>query len=175
MAKIVQPTEAGLPEGSGLVRVSQGKKTRGKLLAVQHPIFGWMPFKQWALLRLVPEDRILPSIIVGVSTFVVAKLVMDRLGIVIEAIGFIEDIFTGEASLEAGVNIIENLPFVGDFFKGLIGAAAPGLGERAGPVWKTSPVPFYIATMAAGLTLAGLDPGMALRAFAELLNAIIPL
>ncbi len=48
-----------------------------------------------------------------------------------------------------------------------------GPGKKS--VLETDPLPFQVGLLAAGLTLAGLDPGMALRAFAELLNALIPL
>ncbi len=174
MAKVVKPTEAGLPEGSGLVRVSQGKKTRGKILAVQHDIFGWMPFKQWALLRLVPEDRILPAIIVGISTFTVARLMVEALGDVLDIVA--PPALGGTGSGFPVIDLLLNLFGIApatEFF-GLL-PPPDEMKESLGSIVKDHPLPFYIGVMAAGLTLAGLDPGMALRAFAELLNALTPL
>ncbi len=36
------------------VRVSTGKRA-GNILAVQHPIFGWVPYREWGLLRVVEK------------------------------------------------------------------------------------------------------------------------
>ncbi len=166
MAKIIPAQEAGL-EGVGRVRVSSSRARRGKILAVEHPIFGWLPYRQWAILRLVPEDRILPAVIVGVSTFSIAKLMMGAVGSILEA------------PFQEGLvgDILRNLPLFGPGFL-LIQPALPLIQQQLGDpkdILEKHPLPFYIATMAAGLTLAGLDPGMALRAFAELLDAITPL
>ncbi len=190
MAKIIPAQEAGLAEGVGRVRVSTSRARRGKILAVEHPIFGWVPYRQWALLRLVPEERILPSIIVGISTFTIAKIIMVTAGEIADAVESALEaakpkFFADPSTLGTGFPVI-------DFLVSLFGLppAGQGFGLLPPPVMepvmeqmeggigddiKDNPLPFYVATMAAGLTLAGLDPGMALRAFAELLNALIPL
>jgi len=175
VAKIIPAQEAGLGEGVGRVRVSTSRARRGKILAVEHPIFGWVHYRQWALLRLVPEDRILPSIIVGISTFAVAKLVLDHLNLVIG--GAVEALFdpgAGNPILDFILKAI-GIQGIATTAQAVTGIDISGktLGDALAAI--TEPLPTYMALMAAGLTLAGLDPGMALRAFAELLNAITPL
>ena len=129
-----------------------------------------MPYREWALLRLVPEERILPSAIVGVSTFILVRLVEEKLDFVFDAAKIISQFrFPTE---EEAISFAANLPFIGPFVrKTLEDAMVPVEG---GPAWEVYPFAFYAATMAAGLTLAGLDPGRALMAFAAFLNAIIP-
>ncbi len=178
MAKIVPSQEVGLGEGVGRVRISTSRARRGKILAVEHPIFGWLPYRQWALLRLVPEDRILPAIIVGVSTFTITKIVMDLVGAAVDVVQ--PPLFGGPPGGGSLLTFILNLIGIPPQLTGALDIPLPIPVEEAmkssiGEQVKDNPLPFYVATMAAGLTLAGLDPGTALLAFATLLDAITPL
>ncbi len=61
MARVLPAHEVGLPEGAGRVRVSGGKRP-GRILAVEHPVFGWVNYREWALLGYVERlvERIGP-------------------------------------------------------------------------------------------------------------------
>ena len=50
MAKVVLGTEVNLPEITQ-VRVSQAIKSPGKILAVHDPIFGWMNYRSYGILK----------------------------------------------------------------------------------------------------------------------------
>ncbi len=176
MAKIIPAQEAGLAEGVGRVRVSTSRARRGKILAVEHPIFGWVPYRQWALLRLVPENRILPAIIVGVSTFAVAKAVIDSL----TAAGEILAQTVPGTTFPVALGLTGPLGAILGLLSPILFPDAPEdpmkMMDLLEPDFiEANTVPFYIGLLSAGLTLAGLDPGMALRAFAEILNALTPL
>ncbi len=164
MARKIPGKELGID--APLVRVSTGKRA-GKILAVQHPIFGWLPYKQWALLRLIPEERIVPAIIMGVSTFWILKGAMDIAGKVMS--------LTARVILPVQITIG---PFFG-IFGPLLRAINPeseiepeDMASAAEELWSKHPLPFYGALLVAGLTIAGLDAGDVLRALVQLIDIL---
>ncbi len=58
MARKVPGKELGID--APYVRVSTGKR-KGNILAVQHPVLGWVPYRQWGMLQVVEKN--LPLII----------------------------------------------------------------------------------------------------------------
>lgn len=167
MAKTVPASEVGLGD-IGRVRVSTSRARRGKILAVEHPIFGWVPYRQWALLRLVPEERILPAVIVGLSTYWVLRLAEDAIGKISFRVP--GTTFPAIVALTGPLGALLGLlsPLIFPDVKDPMKLMEPGLIEKA-------PFSFYGALLTSGLTLAGLDPGTAIRGFAEILDAITPL
>ncbi len=74
MAKVVPAHEVGLPEGAGRVRVSSSRTRRGRILAVEHPVFGWIKYREWAFLGYVERlvERIGPLELVAWTGFTLA-------------------------------------------------------------------------------------------------------
>ncbi len=61
MPKVVPGNEINLPDAPE-VRVSTAKKNPGKILAVRHPLFGWLKYSEWTFLHSIGKlvDRIGP-------------------------------------------------------------------------------------------------------------------
>ncbi len=172
MAEKIPGKELGID--APFVRVSTGKRA-GNILAVQHPIFGWLPYRQWALFRLIPEERIVPAIIMGVSTFWILKVTMAAVG---KAAALAPKV--GEALLfPAKITLFGALGAFFDPITILIGALNPErevkaeeLAEKVEELWNKHPLPFYGALLMAAMTLAGLDAGDVLRALVELIDIL---
>lgn len=126
MPKVLPAHEVGLPQGVGRVRVSTSRARRGKILAVEHPVFGWVRYREWALLGYVERlvERIGPLELVawvgltlsyrqGIRSF------EDFTSWLTQASGDVGGLFSNIGQFIFGAAIPETTAAVGAFFGGL--------------------------------------------------------
>ncbi len=109
MARVVPAHEVGLPEGAGRVRVSSSRARRGKILAVEHPVFGWVNYREWALLGYVER-------------------LVERIG-PLELVAWVGLTYTYAATIKSAADLIswgQNLAVgTADFFAGIVSIFLP--------------------------------------------------
>lgn len=175
MAKVVPGTEVNLPEVPE-VRISEEKRWPGKILAVRHPVFGWMSYKAWGMWKLVPEKRIVPAIIGGLAAYGTVRLLMDISGKVLDASQtFLDEILTPGNPLGflfPGGFLIQGFKF---FLPGIPGIDPSSVVGSAEDALLHSPLPYYAALLTAAFILAGADPGDLLIAIVNFIDSIVPL
>jgi len=153
LAKVVAAHEVGLPQGAGRVRVSSSRARRGKILAVEHPVFGWVGYREWALLGYVERlvERIGPLELVA------------WVGLTYQYAGFIKS----AGDLAGWLNQVGG--DVGDFFsqlgQGLFGGALPDVTAGVGAA-------FGGAGQSIQDALAGLTAGLGNQVYRYLWAAV---
>ncbi len=132
MAKVVPAHEVGLPEGAGRVRVSSSRARRGKILAVEHPVFGWVRYREWALLGYLEGlvERVGPlELVAWVGLTYTFSVTITKSG---EFLSWIQntavgasDFFTGIVAAITGIDIPLLAPAVElpDILGGVVGQA----------------------------------------------------